>query len=135
MREVSIERAWAADPARGLPRLEQALARQGYQAAARSSHEFSFLGEAAGGKHRLTVRADGRTARFTFAPGSPLTALPEHAELERRVDGALAALGDAPAPTSPASATTPDPVATRCQICATPLSPGDRSCPTCGMPR
>lgn len=135
MREVSIERAWAADPSRGLPRLEQALARLGYQAAARSSHEFSFLGESTSGKHRLTVRADGRTARFTFAPSSPLTALPEQAELERRVDGALAALGDGPAPVSAASPAAPAPVTPRCQICATALSPGDRFCPTCGMPQ
>lgn len=127
MREVSIERALHLDPARALPRLEQWLARQGYQAAARSSHEFSFLGPSAGGQHRLTVRADGRAARFTFAPGGLGVTLPDDAELSRRVEAAVASLGEGQAP-PPAA-----PAARRCSICASPLGPGETRCPLCGM--
>lgn len=130
MREVSFERELQADPARALPRLEQWLARSGYQASARSSHEFSFLGPSAGGQHRLTVRADGRAARFTFAPGGLGVTLPDEPELARRVDEALASLGAALA----SSARTPvAPAPRRCSICATPLGPGETLCPLCGM--
>jgi hypothetical protein len=117
-----------------LPRLEQALRPQGYAASARSSHEFNFLGQTNLGPHRLQVRSDGRSVRFTFAPGAPGLALPDQAVLERIVDSALSALGDARAPSVPVK-TAPSSNASnrRCRICATPLDAGVVVCPLCGM--
>jgi hypothetical protein len=130
VREVIFERALTADPTRLLPRLEQVLRPQGYAASARSSHEFNFLGQTNLGPHRLQVRSDGSSVRFTFAPGAPGVALPDQSVLERVVDSALSALGDAPAvKTAPSSNASNR----RCRICATPLDAGVVVCPLCGM--
>lgn len=132
VREVIFERALTADPTRLLPRLEQVLRPQGYAAGSRSSHEFNFLGQTNLGPHRLQVRSDGRSVRFTFAPGAPGVMLPDQAVLERVVDSALSALGDAPAPVvKPAPSSNPG--NRRCRICATPLDAGVVVCPLCGM--
>lgn len=134
MREVTFERPLPADPARLLPRLEQALARQGYSATARSTHEFHFLGRSTSGPHRLSVRADGQAVRFTFAPGGVGIGLPDEASLSVQVDAALLALGEPPAPASLQAKPPPAaPSARRCRICASPLNAGETSCPLCGM--
>jgi hypothetical protein len=68
--------------------------------------------------------------RFGFAPGSPGVSLPDSVELERRIDAALSEFGGAVAATpAPASSG----VERRCSICATVLTAGMKSCPTCGM--
>lgn len=131
VREVSFERAVVADPTRLLPRLEQVLRPRGYAASTRSSHEFNFLGQSNLGPHRLQVRSDGRAVRFTFAPGAPGVALPGEQELERVVDAALLALGDAPAPVKAAHSSNAG--QRRCRICATSLDAGVVVCPLCGM--
>lgn len=126
MKDVAFERAVRAEPTRLLQRVEKWLTAHGYEVSARSDSELNLVGAGTGGRHRLTVRADGQTARFVFAAGSPGVTLPEDAELERRVNAALDELGAAAA--SPVVAT-----GGRCTICATALAPGDRFCPVCGM--
>ena len=130
MREVSFERAVRAEPARVLQRVEKSLQGHGYEVAARSALELSLVGSTTGGRHRLSVRADGQTVRFVFAPGSPGVALPAQEELERRVDAALAELGPVSAPAPPAARGGGE---RRCSICATVLAAGEKHCPMCGM--
>ena len=127
MNEVFFERAMRAEPTRVLQRVEKWLTANGYEVSSRSASEMSFVGAGTGGRHRLTVRADGQVVRFGFAPGSPGVTLPEPAELEQRVDAALTDLGPAPAATSTQRG------GVRCSICATELARGQRICPTCGM--
>ena len=132
--EVAFERAVRADPTRVLQRVEKWLIGNGYEVAVRSNHELNLVGMTTRGRHRLSVRADGQSVRFVFAPGSPGVTLPATSELERRVDSALQALtvtGSAPVP----SATEPINAAStqRCGICATVLEAGARVCPMCGM--
>ena len=129
MNELSFDRAMRAEPTRVLQRVEKWLTANGYEVASRSASELSFVGAGTGGRHRLTVRADGQAVRFVFAPGSPGVSLPEKAELERRVDGALADFG--PAPVAPVAMEGGG--GGRCSICATELARGQRVCPTCGM--
>ena len=83
MKELSFERAMRAEPTRVLQRVEKWLTANGYEVSARSASELSFVGAGTGGRHRLTVRADGQAVRFVFAPGSPGVSLPENAELEQ----------------------------------------------------
>lgn len=122
MREVSFERAVRGEPARVLQRAEQGLVPLGYEVAARSAFELSLVGAGPGGRHRLTVRADGQVVRFVFAPGSPGVSLPEQGELERRVEVALGAVGSVSSGAE-----------RRCSICATVLAAGEKHCPICGM--
>jgi hypothetical protein len=129
MKELSFERSVRSEPARLLQRVEKSLAAQGYEVSARSNFELSLVGAGTGGRHRLTVRCDGQTARFVFAAGSPGVTLPAEAELQRRVDAALQELGATPAaPVASASGS-----GGRCSICAGALAPTDRVCPVCGM--
>lgn len=129
MREVSFERAVRAEPGRVLQRVEKWLTANGYEVSARSNLELNLIGGSTGGRHRLTVRADGTQVRFGFVPGAPGVTLPEAAELERRVDACLQEL-DA---TAPLAAKPASPLGRRCSICATPLAATDRNCPMCGM--
>jgi hypothetical protein len=133
MREVTFERPARADASRVLQRIEKWLITNGYEVAVRSNFELSLVGMGPGGRHRLAVRADGQTVRFSFAPGSPGVTLPDSTELERRVDLSVLELSSV---TSPASA----PVAPerpgrtrRCSICATVMNDTQSVCPTCGM--
>jgi hypothetical protein len=130
MNEVSFIRPARAEPARVLQRVEKWLCANGYEVAVRSSFELSLVGLGPGGRHRLTVRADGHNVHFTFAPGSPGVTLPPSVELERRVEFSLVDLGSvstsAPVPATAASGR-------RCSICATILGAGESVCPTCGM--
>ncbi|MDP1828840.1 MAG: hypothetical protein Q8L48_36605 [Archangium sp.] len=129
MREVTFERAMRAEPARVLQRVEKWLSANGYEVSARSSHELSFVGMSTLGRHRLSVRSDGLTVRFAFAPGAPGVTLPGTSELERRVDASLQELGVAPAAPSPAASGAQK----RCSICATVMAAGEKHCPVCGM--
>lgn len=124
MPELTFERALRAAPARVLQRVEKWFVKNGYEVSARSSNELSFVGSSTSGRHRLSVRSDGLTVRFVFAPGSPGVTLPETAELERRVDASLHELGSAPV-----SGT----LRKRCSICATVMASDQPHCPTCGM--
>lgn len=128
MHEVSFERGMRVDAARVLQRAEKWLVAHGYEVSARSNAELSLLGQGPGGRHRLTVRADGLTVRFLFAPGSPGVTLPASEELERRVDAALQELVSAAAPPAPQGGS-----GLRCSICAAVLAPSERVCPVCGM--
>lgn len=131
MNEIEFDRPMRADPSRVLQRVEKWLGANGYEVAVRSTFELSLVGMGPGGRHRLTVRADGARVRFVFAPGSPGVTLPNSAELERRVDSSLAELGALPAePTSTAAATG---ATRRCSICATVFGATDTVCPVCGM--
>lgn len=129
MPDVSFERPMRADPTRVLQRVEKWLAAQGYQVSARSQAELSLVGTGVGGRHRLTVSADGQAVRFVFAPGALGGELPEAVELERRVEGALAELGASPAeaPLNSGGGTR------RCSICATVMEADARVCPMCGL--
>jgi hypothetical protein len=129
MQSVSVDRAVRAEPARVLQRVEKWLTANGYEVSTRSAFELGFVGPGTGGRHRLTVRADGQAVRFVFASGSPGVVLPEQGELERRVDSALAEFG----PVTAAPAATGEGGGGRCSICATELARGQRVCPTCGM--
>ena len=125
-----------AAPTRVLQRAEKGLVAQGYQVSVRSQAELSLVGTGVGGRHRLTVSADGQAVRFVFAPGALGGELPDAVELERRVDGALAELGPSPLGTGPTSAEAA--VSTgggtrRCSICATVMEAGARVCPMCGL--
>lgn len=128
MREVTFERAMRAEPARVLQRVEKWLTANGYEVSARSSHELSFVGMSTQGRHRLSVRSDGLTVRFAFAPGAPGVELPQTPELERRVDASLQELGSAPAPPSSSGG-----AEKRCTICATVMAASEKHCPMCGM--
>lgn len=127
MNEVTFIRPARAEPPRVLQCVEKWLCANGYEVSARSNFELSLVGLGPGGRHRLSVRADGNDAHFTFAPGSPGVALPPSSELERRVEFALVDVSG-PAPVSAAAATR-----RRCSICATMLGEGVNVCPTCGM--
>jgi hypothetical protein len=130
MNEVSFIRPARAEPARVLQRVEKWLIANGYEVAVRSNFELSLVGMGAGGRHRLTVRADGNNVHFTFAPGSPGVTLPASSELERRVEFSLVELSSVSSP-APVSATSSS--GRRCSICATVLADGVNVCPTCGM--
>lgn len=130
MREVSFERAVRAEPTRVLQGLEKWLTAHGYEVSTRSNLELNFVGATTGGRHRLTLRADGATVRFGFVPGAPGVVLPDAQELERRVDACVQSLGAPAGPAKAASASS-----RRCSICATELSAGEQSCPMCGMPQ
>ncbi|MDP2269676.1 MAG: hypothetical protein Q8N23_05180 [Archangium sp.] len=128
--EVAFERAVRADPTRVLQRVEKWLIGNGYEVAVRSNQELNLVGMTTSGRHRLSVRADGQSVRFVFAPGAPGVTLPSTSELERRVESSLQALTvTGSAPVSPAA----EQGTQRCGICATVLEAGARVCPTCGM--
>jgi hypothetical protein len=130
MNEVSFIRPARAEPARVLQRVEKWLCANGYEVAVRSAFELSFVGMGPGGRHRLSVRADGSNVHFTFAPGSPGVALPSSSELERRVELSLVELASVSSP-APVPATAAS--GRRCSICATVLGEGVTVCPMCGM--
>lgn len=132
MQEVSFERVVRAEPSRVLQRVEKWLSANGYEVSARSNLELNLIGATTGGRHRLTVRADGTNVRFGFVPGAPGVTLPPAAELERRVDASLQDLGG-PAAAPPMGAKAASSPNRRCSICATPLAAGEQNCPTCGM--
>lgn len=130
MNEIEFDRPMRAEPVRVLARVEKWLCANGYEVAVRSGFELSLVGQSPGGRHRLTVSADGMRVRFVFAPGSPGVTLPSSSELERRVDASLVDLGGsgAVAVTESGSGAT-----RRCSICATVFGAADTVCPVCGM--